>query len=124
MHEHLEQVIGVTSHGMRNRLKENGFTDLDVLVTMDRERVEQTCSTIRKSTTGPAATREVTVAIQSRLVKLVAHAKCMHITQRALDYNAAPLVQLDSVATWIDQLDGDPDEGTVPAYRDNLNKRV
>ena len=46
MHEYLEQVIGVTSHGMRNRLIENGFTDLDVLVTMDKERVEQTCSTI------------------------------------------------------------------------------
>ena len=109
---------------MRNRLIENGFTDLDVLVTMDKERVEQTCSTIRKSTTGPAATREVTMVTQSRLVNLVAHAKYMYITQRALDYNAVPLTQLDSVAAWIDQLDEDPDEGTVQAYRDNLNKRV
>ena len=91
MHEYLEQVIGVTSHGMRNGLIENGFTDLDALVTMDKERVEQTCSTIGKSTTGPAATREVSMVVQSRLVKLVAHAKYMCITQRALDYDAAPL---------------------------------
>ena len=64
MHEYLEQVIGVTSHGMRNRLIENGFTDLDALVTMDKEGVEQTCSTIRKSTTAPKGSPELELMLK------------------------------------------------------------
>ena len=44
MEEYLERTIGVTNQGMRNKLVTNGFTDLAALVTMDKERVEQTCS--------------------------------------------------------------------------------
>ena len=86
MHEYLEQVIGVTNQGMRNKLVTNGFTDLDALVRMKESNVDAACQAIRK-TTGPAASREVSMVIQKRLEMLVSHVHYMYITDRTLDYN-------------------------------------
>ena len=70
MEEYLERTIGVTNQGMRNKLVTNGFTDLDALVRMKGSDVEAACHAIRK-TTGPAASREVSMVIQKRLERLV-----------------------------------------------------
>ena len=123
MEEYLERTIGVTNQGMRNKLVTNGFTDLDALVRMKESNVKAACHAIRK-TTGPAASREVSMVTQKRLEMLVSHVHYMYITNRTLDYNTATLDELQSVSTWMDQLGDDPDEGTVQVYRDNLNKRV
>ena len=123
MDEYLERTIGVANQGMRNKLITNGFTDLDAIVRMKRSDVKETCLAIRK-TTGPAASREVSMVIQKRLEMLVSYVHYIYITNRTLDYNSAELDQLQSVSTWMDQLGSDPDEETVQVYRDNLNKRV
>ena len=123
MEEYLEGTIGVSNQGMRNKLVTNGFTDLDALVRMKESDVETACHAIRK-TTGPAASREVSMVIQKRLEMLVSYVHYSYITNRTLDYNSAELDQLQSVSTWMDQLGSDPDEETVQVYRDNLNKRV
>ena len=112
MEEYLERTIGVTNQGMRNKLVTNGFTGLDALVRMKESNVEATCQAIRK-TTGPAASREVSMVIQKRLEMLVSHVHYMYITNRTLDYNTATLDELQSVSTWMDQLGDDPDEETV-----------
>ena len=80
MEEYLERTIGVTNQGMRNKLVTNGFTDLDALVRMKESNVEAACHAIRK-TTGPAASREVSVVTQKRLEMLVSHVHYMCITK-------------------------------------------
>ena len=121
--EHLKRVIGVANQGMRNKLVTNGFTDFDALVWMKKSDVEAACQAIRK-TTGPAASGEVSMVIQRGLEMLVSHVHHMCITKRVFNFNTAALAQLQLVSTWMDQLGDDPDEGRVPAHRDNLNKRV
>ena len=66
MDEYLERTIGVDNQGMRNKLITNGFTDLDALVRKKRSGVKEACLAIRK-TTGPAASREISMVIQERL---------------------------------------------------------
>ena len=121
--EHLEQVIGVTNQGMRNKLVANGFTDFDALVRMKKSDVKDTCLAIRK-TAGRAASGEVSMVIQRRLEMLVSHVHCMHITNRTFNFNTAALDESQLVSTWMDQLDEDPDESTVQVHKDNLIKRV
>ena len=123
MDEYLERTIGVTNPGMRNKLITNGFTDLDALVRKKKKDVDKACLAIRK-TTGPVASREISMVIQERLEMLVSYVHYMYITNRTLDYNTAELDELQSVSTWMDQLGDDPDEETVQVFRDNLNKRV
>ena len=123
MDEHLERTIGVANQGMGNKPVTNSFTDLDATVTLKRSDVKEACLAIRK-TTGPAASREVSMVIQKRLEMLVSYVHYIHITNRTLDYNTAELDELQSVSTWMDQLGDAPDEETVQVYRDNLNKRV
>ena len=96
MDEHLERTIGVANQGMRNKLITNGFTDLDALVRKKRNGVKEACLAIRK-TTGPAASREISMVIQERLEMLVSYVHYMCITNRTLDYNTADLDVLQSV---------------------------
>ena len=53
---------------------------------------------VRKSAAGNANARDVPVVIQTRLKWVVMHTKCRYMTQRALEFNNAPLEQLQGVA--------------------------
>ena len=98
MDECLERTIGVANQGMRNKLITNGFTDLDaIVVRLERGDVKEACLAIRK-TTGPAASREISMVIQERLEMLVSYVHYMYITNRTLDYNTANLDVLQSVS--------------------------
>ena len=120
---HQLRTIGVTNQGTRNKLVTNGFTDFDALVRMKKSDVKETCLAIGK-TTGPAQSREVSMVILKRLEMLVSHVHCMCITNRAFNGNTATLDEPQLVSAWIDPLGDDPDEETVQACKDSLNKRV
>ena len=66
MNEYLEQTLGVTNEGMRNKLHDSGFRTLDALVNKPKDFARQACQTIRKSRTGNAGTREVTMEIEPK----------------------------------------------------------
>ena len=83
MDEHLDRTIGAANQGMRNKLIANGFTDLDAIVRLERGDVKEACLAIRK-TTGPAASREISMVIQERLEMLVSYVHYVHITNRTL----------------------------------------
>ena len=81
MLEYLERVIGVTNQQMREKLVGHGIDSMESLVSMKKSDVEKACSAIRKSPTGPVASRDVTMVIQTRLEKLLLHVKYKYLTQ-------------------------------------------
>ena len=107
---------------MREKLIQHGT--LEGLLLMNDDHVDKICGAARKSGTGQVASRDVPVIIQTRLMWVVLHTRHRHMTRRPLEFNNAPLEQLQDVATWVQQLDDDPEEDTVLVYKDSLNKRA
>ena len=109
---------------MRQKLIQHGFNTLESLLLMDEKQVDKICGAVRKGATGQANARDVPVVIQTRLMWVVLHTRHRYMTQRPLEFNNAPLEQLQEVAMWVKQLDEDPEEDTVLVYKDSLNKRA
>ena len=123
MNAHLQQVIGVNNATMRVRIIDHGIGDLEALVSWTDDMIKNACNAIRKSQ-GAAATREVSMLVEHRLKQLEVHCRCKYLVQRTLDYDAAPRDELDAIWEWFTQLGDDPEESTVPSFKETQNKRV
>ena len=123
MDAYLEQTLGVANQGMRDKIVAAGFTNMDVLVKKADTFAHQACQTVRKSSTGQAASKDVTMAVEEALSKLVLVCKYRYITQRPLAYNQATLDNLDIVWDWFSQLEDDPSEDSVPNFTDSSNRK-
>ena len=113
MDAYLEQVVGVTIVAMRQKRIQHGYSTFEGLLLMSDKQVDDICGAVRKSGAGNVNARDVPVVIQTRLKWVVMHTKYRYMTQRALEFNNAPLEQLQEVAMWVQQLDDDPEEDTV-----------
>ena len=75
---------------MRDKIVAAGFTNMDVLVKKADTFAHQACQTVRKSSTGQAASKDVTMAVEEALSKLVLVCNAMqcNATQRFTNYYA------------------------------------
>jgi signal transduction protein with GAF and PtsI domain len=68
MDAYLQVTLRIENANMRERIMAEGYTSLDVLVKKDKDWVRELRISIKKSSTGNAASREVTLAHEERLV--------------------------------------------------------
>ena len=108
MQNHLQNTIGIGNMCLRNRLVNQGFTDLDGLATRDKDFVARAASAIRKQ--GGAPGTAMTIGVEEDLSHLHKWAKCNTPVQRNLVCGDATLANIRSVGTWMDQL---PDKDTA-----------
>ena len=123
MNAYLEQTLGIGVQGIRQKIIGAGFTNLDVLVKKDDKFAHYACQTIRKSSTGPAQHRDVTMAVEEHLKQLVKYSKLRYMIQRPMDYPSATLDNLELVEDWFNQMEEDPSEEQVKDFTDGGNKR-
>ena len=123
MQLYMDQVLGINNVGMRNKLENAGFRNLASLVKKDTKFAHYACQSVRKSGTGQAASRDVTMEMEENLGRLVLYSRYRYIVQRPLDYASATLANLEVVDDWFNQLEDDPSEDTVPAFTDGANKK-
>jgi len=123
MNDYLEQTLGIGVQGIRQKIIGAGFTTLDVLVKKDDNFTHYACQTVRKSGTGPAQHKEVTMTIEGYLKQLVMYSKLCYMIQRPMDYAAATLDHLEQVEDWFTQMEDDPSDDQVKDFTDGCNKR-
>ena len=119
----MNNTLGIGNLGLRTKLRDAGFRNMDSLVKKDSKFTHYACQSVRKSTTGNAEHRDVTMETEERLGKLVLYSKYRYIVQRPMHLNTATLANLDTVEDWFNQLEDDPSEDTVPAFTDSANKK-
>ena len=84
MDEYLENTLGFTNNGMREKIIAAGFTNLTALVKKPDTFAHQACQTVRKSSTGQAASKDVTMAVEEALSKLVLDRKSTRLNSSHL----------------------------------------
>ena len=119
----MNNTLGIGNLGLRTKLRDAGFRNMDSLVKKDSKFTHYACQSVRKSTTGNAEHRDVTMETEERLGKLVLYSKYRYIVQRPMHLNTATLANLDTVEDWFNQLEDDPSEDTVPDFTDSANKK-
>ena len=119
----LTVVIGMTNAGMRNKTIAAGFTTLVDCSELDSTYVHHACQTVRK-TGGDDATKEITMAMEHRLVMLCVYAKFQYITDSNMTYAHCTRDLCKTVYDWMKSLAEDPDEGTVKDFTEGANKKI
>ena len=123
MNNLLNNTIGLPTAGMRTKVTAAGFRNLEACSRFDRTYVHDACQTVRK-TEGAANTKEITMEMELRLVKLCEYAKFQYITAGNMAPNACTMDRCDAVHDWKDQLQDDPEEGSVQVFSEGANKKV
>ena len=123
MQQYLEEVIQMNPQGKRQKFLEAGVTTLNALVRKSDEFAHKASQTIRKSNTGHAPARDVTLEEENRIYWLVIFCRFRYMVQRPQTFAAATLEDLEEVATWYNQLEDDPADDTVAVFTDNCNKK-
>ena len=123
MQQYLENVLQMNPQGKRQKFQEAGVTTLAALVRKSDEFAHKASQTIRKSTTGQALARDVTLEEESRLHRLVIFCRFRYVIQRPIAFGVATPENLEEVTTWYDQLEEDPADDTVAVFTDNCNKK-
>ena len=119
----LTVVIGMTSAGMRTKTIGAGFTSMNDCSELDSTYVHQACQTVRK-TEGDAATKEITMAMEHRLIMLCVYARYQYITDSDMTHAHCTRVLCKHVYDWKKSLAEDPDEGTVKDFTEGANKKI
>ena len=87
MNAFLEFNIGVANDNMRDRIQAAGYNNLVGLVRQDpTKHSHKVCASVRKSTGGVAANKDVSITIEELLVGLNVLAKFLYFVQREMDY--------------------------------------
>ncbi len=123
MDDYLNQVIGVTEAGARQRLIDHGITSLEALVGKKESFTRDACVAARKDNSGQPADRKVSMLAQTRLEQLVVYCNYCHLAQLELDYEEATLDEVESVHAWVTQLGADPDADLVKTYKEGVSAR-
>ena len=123
MQQYLENVLQMNPQGKRQKFQEAGVTTLAALVRKSDEFAHKASQTIRKSTTGQAPARDVSLEEETRLHRLVIFCRFRYMIQRPQAFAAATLDALEEVAMWCDQLEEDPSDDSVAVFTDNCNKK-
>ena len=123
MQDYLDQVLLIAPQGKREKFATAGVTTLQALVRKPDTFAHQAAQTIRKSSTGHAQARDVSLEEETRIGQLVYFCKLRYLLQRPLAFGAATLDNIEAVAVWFEQLEEDPDEGSVAVFSDSCNKK-
>ena len=123
MDQYLEQVLLIANQGKREKFAAAGVTTLQALIRKSDTFAHQAAQTIRKSTTGAAQARDVSLEEETRIGQLVHFCKLRYILQRPLAFGAATLENIEAVSVWFEQLEEDPAETTVAVFSDGCNKK-
>ena len=118
----LINVIGMPHAAMRNRITGSGFRNLDACSKFDSDYVHKACQTVRKMD-GAANATEVTMEQEHRLVKLCAYAKWQYVTNGSMAPGDCDMDLCDAVHEWKEQLQEDPDDGSVQVFTEEANKQ-
>jgi hypothetical protein len=86
MDAYLQVTLSIVNANMREKIMAEGYSSLDVLVKKDKDWVRELRISIKKSSTGNAASRDVTLVHEERLVMTLLWAKLRYLTQRLLTY--------------------------------------
>jgi hypothetical protein len=108
---------------MREKITAEGYTSLDVLVKKDKDWVRDLRISIKRSSTGNAASREVTLVHEESLVMVLLWAKLRYLTQRPLTNADATLNSITEVADWYNAQEAEHPTDSVPAFSATLNRR-
>ena len=119
----LHHTIGMPNQGMRAKITAAGFRNMNACSQFDSTYVHNACQTVRK-TEGNANTKEVTMEMEHRLVKLCCYAKFQYITGGDMAPGACNMDRLDAVYQWKEQLQDDPLGSSVEVFGEKTNKKV
>ena len=81
MQQYLEDVLQMNPQGKRQKFQEAGVTTLNALVRKSDEFAHKASQTMRKSTTGQAPARDVSLEEETRLHRLVIFCRFRYMTQ-------------------------------------------
>ena len=112
---------------MRDLIIDNGYNSSRALITKKDDFVSKMCSYIRKSSGSAAGRpdRNVTVETEQRLSKLQLFTKCCYMTEREVDLNNGPTLEvLDSIGTWFDLQPEDPKDDPVKNFKEGANMKI
>jgi hypothetical protein len=123
MDAYLQVTLRITNANMREKIMAEGYSSLDVLVKKDEDWVRELRISIKKSSTGNAASRDVTLAHEERLVMALLWAKLRYLTQRPLTYADATLNSITEVADWYNVQEAELPIDSVPTFSATLNRR-
>ena len=119
----LNGTIGMTNQGMRTKVTGAGFRSLDACSQFDRTYVHNACQTVRK-TEGQANTKEVTMEMEHRLVKLCEYSKFQYITDGTMVPADCDVNMMDEVYAWKEGLQDDPESTSVNVFTESANKKA
>ena len=70
MENYLNNTLNIGNLGQRTKLREAGFRDMASLVKKDAKFTHYACQSVRKSTTGQAEHKDVTMETEERLGRI------------------------------------------------------
>ena len=105
----------VPNAGMRNRIIGAGFPDQDSFVRKKEDDIKRALSVVRKSP-APANSRDVTMATEQMLIKLMYFTIMWYKTGRAMDLAQATPANLDDAHDYMLTLAEDPSDDEVPTF--------
>ena len=123
MDEYLEEVLDIDNGDVRTKIIHEGYRSLEVLVKKDQAWVKALRLAIKKSSTGNAASREVTLEHEEGLVMTMLWAKLRYLTQRPLDFDDATADSITEVYDWFNAQEEELSTDTVPTFSPTLNRR-
>jgi hypothetical protein len=103
MDAYLQVTLRITNANMREKIIAEGYKSLDVLVKKDKDWVRDLRISIKRSSTGNATSREVTLNHEESLVMALLWAKLRYLTQRPLTYAEATIHSITPVFDWYEQ---------------------
>ena len=125
MNDLLLNVIGMPNAAMRQKVIAAGLDTLDACsLLVDSTYVHSACQTVRKSNTGAAASKEVTMLMEQRLIQLCDYARWQYVTNGDMAPAACTLQHCTIVHAWKVQLQEDPDAADVALFDDKINKKI
>jgi hypothetical protein len=124
MDAYLQVTLRITNANMREKIMGEGYRSLDVLVKKDKDWVRDLRISIKRSSTGNAASREVTLAHKESLVMALLWAsKLRYLTKRPITYADATLNSITEVADWYNAQEAELPTDSVPTFSASLNRR-
>jgi hypothetical protein len=123
MDAYLEQTLGFAIQGMREKIISEGFRDLDRLVKRDKEWVKSLRLSIKKSATGQAIAKNITIEQGELLYMTVLWARVRYLTQRPMTYADATLQSITAVFDWYEQQEEELPVDSVTTFPTTTNRR-
>jgi hypothetical protein len=123
MNAYLQVTLRITNNNMREKIIAEGYESMDVLVKKDKDWVKNLRLAIKWSSTGNAASREVTLKHEESLVKTMLWAKMKYLTQYPLSYTDATVDSITEVYDWYNAQEEELSIDTVSTFSPTLNRR-